>query len=261
MPHFAANLSMMFTEVPFLDRFQAAAEAGFDAVEFLFPYDFSPADIAQRLQDNQLTQALFNLPPGNWERGERGLAALPGRQDDFRRAVEQAIPYIEATKVGRVHAMAGIVGQGEGDQKQHLAVYEENLAWASAQLARHTTHTIDVLIEPLNNRDVPDYLLNRTDQAVAILEGLAIDNLKLQFDIYHCQIMEGDISKRLHRHLPYIGHVQIAGVPERHEPNIGELNYPYLFDQLDTLGYSGFVGCEYHPQQGTVAGLSWLPDS
>ena len=253
MPQFAANLSMMFTEVPFLDRFQAAAEAGFQAVEFLFPYDFPAAEIAQRLQNNQLSQALFNLPPGDWEKGERGLAALPGRQDDFRRAVERAIPYIEATKVGRVHAMAGIVDPA--DQETYLAIYQQNLVWASEQLAQHH---IDVLIEPLNNRDVPNYLLNRTDQAVAILETLAIDNLKLQFDIYHCQIMEGDVSKRLQRHFPYIGHVQIAGVPERHEPNIGELNYPYLFTQLDQLGYAGYIGCEYHPQRVTLAGLTWL---
>jgi hydroxypyruvate isomerase len=254
MPKFAANLSMMFNEGPFLDRFAMAAEAGFNAVEFLFPYDFPPNDIRQRLQEHQLTQALFNMPPGNWDAGERGLAAVPGREADFQRAIEQAIPYIEATGVGRIHAMAGIVPDG---QRAHAReVYLQNLSWAAQQLA---SLNVDVLIEPINNvRDIPGFFLNRTDDAAVIIAEVNQPNLKLQFDIYHCQIMEGDVAKRLEKHFPVTAHIQIAGVPERHEPNIGELNYPYLFNTLEQLGYSGYVGCEYRPKAGTVEGLDWL---
>lgn len=255
MPKFAANLSMMFNEVDFLDRFAAAAQAGFNAVEFLFPYDFSPEDIRQRLQDNQLTQALFNMPPGDWDGGERGLTALPGREDDFRAAFEQAIPYIQATGVGRIHAMAGIVDLD--DRVRAREVYLNNLRWA-AQRARELN--IDVVIEPINNvRDMPPgFFLNRTDEGAEILAELNESNVRLQFDIYHCQIMEGDVAKRLEKHSAITGHIQIAGVPDRHEPDIGELNYPFLFDKLDELGYAGFVGCEYRPKAGTVEGLGWL---
>jgi hydroxypyruvate isomerase len=254
MPKFAANLSMMFNEGAFLDRFAMAAEAGFNAVEFLFPYDFAPGDIRQRLQDHQLTQALFNMPPGNWEAGERGLAAVPGREADFQRAIEKAIPYIEATGVGRIHAMAGIVPDDQRAPARET--YLQNLSWAAQQLA---PLNIDVLIEPINNvRDIPGFFLNRTDDAAVIIAEVNQSNLKLQFDIYHCQIMEGDVAKRLEKHFPITAHIQIAGVPERHEPNIGELNYPYLFAKLDELGYDGYVGCEYRPRAGTVEGLSWL---
>ena len=254
MLKFAANLSMLFNEQPFLDRFALAAQAGFRAVEFLFPYAFSPADIEQRLRDHSLTQALFNLPPGDWDGGERGLAALPGREDDFKRSVDRALPYIEATGVQRVHAMAGIVAVDQYERA--CAVYLSNLVWAAQQLA---PLGVDVLIEPLNDRDVPGYLLPRTDVAAELISAVSAPNLKLQFDIYHCQIMEGDVARRLQKHLPIIGHIQIAGVPERHEPNIGELNYPYLFRHLECLGYTGYIGCEYHPKVDTEAGLGWLP--
>lgn len=255
MPKFAANLSMMFNEVDFLDRFAMAAEAGFNAVEFLFPYDYAPDEIRQRLQQHQLTQALFNMPPGDWASGERGLAALAGREADFRNALEKAIPYIEATGVGRIHAMAGIIT--DGDRAKARDVYLSNLSWA-AQRMREIN--IDVLIEPINNvRDMPPgFFLNRTDDAAEIIAELNEPNVKLQFDIYHCQIMEGDVAKRLEKHFAITAHIQIAGVPDRNEPDIGELNYPFLFDKLDELGFTGYVGCEYRPKAGTVEGLGWL---
>jgi len=254
MPRFAANLSMMYTEHAFLDRFAAAAQDGFDAVEYLFPYALAPGELAARLDAHGLAQVLFNAPPGDWEHGERGLASLPGREDEFRRSfVEQALPYAQALRCPRVHVMAGIAPSG-ADRAPLRATYLANLAWAAKQ-APH----LDVLIEPINTRDIPGYLLNRQDDAHAIVQEIGAANLKVQMDLYHCQIVEGDVAMKLRHWLPTgrVGHLQIAGVPERHEPDIGELHYPYLFELLDTLGYAGHVGCEYRPRAGTSAGLGW----
>jgi 2-dehydrotetronate isomerase len=253
VPNFAANLSMMFQEIEFLDRFGAAAKAGFRGVEFLFPYDFKAADIADRLKKHDLTQALFNTPPGNWGAGERGLAALPGREKEFRDGVARAIDYAKATNCRTIHTMAGLWPAGkakaEGD-----AVYVENVRYA-ADLAKKDG--ITVVIEPINTRDIPGYFLNTTTEGIAILDKVARDNARLQLDLYHCQIMEGDLAERTKRLMPRVSHVQIAGTPGRHEPDIGEVNYPFLYDLLDELGYKGWVGCEYRPKGATLAGLGW----
>ena len=254
MPRFAANLTMMYTEVPFLDRFAAAARDGFDAVEYLFPYEHAPADIAVRLKDNGLTQALFNLPPGDWAAGERGMACHPGREAEFAAALEHALPYIEATGCRRVHAMAGLVPAGSNPANLR-ETYVANLRQAAARLA---PLGVDLLIEPINSRDMPGYFLSLQQQAHDVLADVGAANLKVQMDFYHCQIMEGDLSKRLQKHLAGVGHIQIAGVPDRHEPDGGEVNYPHLFDLLDALGFAGFVGCEYRPRAGTSEGLSWM---
>ena len=255
MPAFAANLSLMFTEWDFLDRFDAAAEAGFTAVEYLFPYDYPPEIIAARLQRNGLTQALFNLPPGDWAAGERGLAALPDRFDDLRDSVAIALPYIAATGVGRVHMMAGIADPqdfGAG------TAYRRAVTYAAGRLAEAG---VDLMIEPINGRDMPGYYLNSVDRAAALIAEMKLANLKLQFDIYHCQIIHGDVTTRLRRLLPIVGHIQIASVPGRNEPDLEELNDPYLFQEMDLLGYQGFVGCEYRPRGKTLDGLGWLTDA
>ncbi|BAK76156.1 hydroxypyruvate isomerase [Pseudogulbenkiania sp. NH8B] len=254
MPQFAANLTMMYTEHDFLDRFAAAARDGFRAVEYLFPYDYPAADIAARLAAHGLTQALFNLPPGDWAAGERGIAALPGREEEFAASVERALEYAHATGCRRLHAMAGLVPQG-ADLTALRATFVANLRHAARRCAEHG---ITLLIEPINQRDMPGYFLSHQQQAHDIVAEVGEPNLKVQMDWYHCQIMEGDIAMRLRRHLAGVGHVQIAGVPERHEPDSGELNYPYLFALLDELGYDGYIGCEYRPRNGTSAGLAWF---
>jgi len=264
MPRFAANLSMMYTEHAFIDRFAAAAADGFDAVEYLFPYAVERAELAAQLQAHGLTQALFNAPPGNFEAGERGLACLPDRVDEFRRGfVEQALPYAQALGCTRVHVMAGLAPAGVA--REALAdCYQANLAWAAQQAA---PHGVAVLIEPINTRDIPGFFLNRQDQAhavvQAVVQAVGAANLQVQMDLYHCQIVEGDVTMKLRQYLGAdgggrVGHLQIAGVPDRHEPDQGELNHPYLFEQIDALGYTGFVGCEYRPRAGTSAGLGWL---
>lgn len=257
MPRFAANLSMMYTEVDFLDRFAAAAADGFRAVEYLFPYAFDRAELARRLQDQGLTQALFNAPPGDFDRGERGLACLPDRVDEFRRGLlEQALPYAQALGCRRVHVMAGLVPPG-ADRARLRDTYLANLAWAAGQ-AR--SQGVTLCIEPINTRDIPGFFLNRQDEAHAIVQQVGADNLKVQMDLYHCQIVEGDLAMKIRQYLPTgrVGHIQIAGVPERHEPDLGELHYPYLFQLLDELGWDGTVGAEYRPRQGTRAGLGWF---
>jgi 2-dehydrotetronate isomerase len=257
MPQFAANLSMMYTEVDLLDRFAAAAADGFAAVEYLFPYEHAPQALAQRLRDHGLTQALFNGPPGDWARGERGMACLPGREDEFRRSItEQALPYAQALGCRRLHVMAGLMPAG-ADRAQLRATYVANLAWAAQQAA---SVGVTVCIEPINTRDIPGFFLNRQDEAHAIVQEVGAPNLKVQFDLYHCQIVEGDLAMKIRQYLPTgrVGHIQIAGVPERHEPDLGELHYPYLFALLDELGWDGYVGAEYRPRAGTRAGLGWL---
>ena len=252
MPRFAANLTMMFQEFAFLDRFAAAAAAGFDAVEYLFPYDFEMSQIARSLRDNHLTQALFNLPPGDWAAGDRGLAALPGRKREFRDSVATALRYAGATGVGRLHVMSGIARR---DDPQAGACYRESLAYLCDQAGQAG---LDVLIEPINARDMPGYFLNDFNYAADLIADLGLANLKLQFDIYHRQIIHGDVLTGLKALMPIIGHVQIAAVPLRNEPGTGELDDMRVLTALDTLGYSGFVGCEYRPAAGTVEGLGWL---
>lgn len=254
MPRFAANLSMMYTEHDFLDRFAAAAADGFQAVEYLFPYDHPAAEIRKRLDDNGLTQALFNAPPGDWAAGERGIAALPGRETEFRTAFGRALEYAGVIGNDRVHVMAGLV-PADADRARARATYLENLAYAAASAA---AQGVTVLIEPINTRDMPGYFLNRQDDGQAICQQVGAANLKVQFDCYHCQIVEGDLAVKLKRDFAGIGHIQIAGVPDRHEPDLGELNYPYLFNVIDELGYDGWIGCEYRPRAGTSAGLGWL---
>ncbi len=252
MPRFAANLSMMFTEHPFLDRFKAAAKAGFTAVEFLFPYDHPADEVGKRLKENNLTQALFNLPPGNWDAGEKGFAALPERFDDLKQSIDTALPYAKATGVKRLHLMAGIA---DSRNKSAQDAYRKSVIYAAQTLA---PESIDVVIEPINPRNVPGFFLHDFGTAHTIVKELALPNLKLQFDIYHCQIIHGDVTMRLRAMMPDIGHIQIASVPSRHEPDSEELNYPFLFDELDRLGYKGFVGCEYVPRGVTTAGLGWF---
>ncbi|MGN4073503.1 2-oxo-tetronate isomerase [Burkholderia gladioli] len=254
MPRFAANLSMMYTEHPFLERFAAAARDGFRAVEYLFPYDFAADELKARLADAGLVQALFNAPPGDWAAGERGFASLPGREDEFRRAFDTALDYARVLGNDKLHVMAGLLPAG-ADRARHREVYLRNLAHA-AEAARAAG--ILVVIEPINTRDMPGYFLNRQDDAQAICREVGAPNLRVQFDCYHCQIVEGDIAVKLKRDFADIGHIQVAGVPERHEPDLGELNYPYLFELIDTLGYDGWIGCEYRPKAGTSEGLGWL---
>ena len=249
MPRFAANLSMMFNEVPFLDRFEAAAKAGFKGVEFLFPYEFPATEIAARLKGNGLSQALFNLPPGDWTKGERGLAALPGREADFEAAVKLALTYAEALGCPRVHAMAGLVHQGAT-----RATYVANLKKAAKMAAGSG---IEVIIEPINTRDIPGFFLNRTGDARAVIYEVGEPNLGLQFDIYHRQIMEGDVATAIREYAPLTRYYQLASPPDRGEPDAGELNYPWLFKLIDETGYKGFIGCEYRPRNGTVEGLKW----
>lgn len=254
MPKFAANLSLMYNEYAFLDRFAAAAADGFAGVEFLFPYDFAAAEIRARLDAAGLVQVLFNAPPGDWAAGERGIAALPGREEEFRRGFGLALEYAGVLGNRHVHVMAGLLQAGQERARQR-DVYLANLAHAARAAA---ATGITVLIEPINPRDMPGYFLNRQAEAHAICQEVGAPNLKVQCDLYHCQIVEGDLATTLRRDMAGIGHIQIAGVPQRHEPDLGEVNFPYLFNLLDELGYAGWVGCEYRPQAGTSAGLGWL---
>lgn len=253
MPKFAANLNFLFQEVDFLDRFQAAARAGFRGVECLFPYDFPPDVLADRLKASRLEQVLFNLSPGDWAAGECGLAAVPGREDAFWESVQQALKYARTLECRQVHALAGVVPAGVSPERCE-AVCVQNLRLAAEELK---AYGIRVLIEPLNTRDNPGYFLTTVAQARHIIEAVGSDNLFLQLDLYHCQVMEGDLAEKFKAHLAWIKHVQISGNPGRHEPDVGEIHYPYLFDLMDRLGYAGWVGCEYRPQATTVAGLGW----
>ncbi|NNU69899.1 hydroxypyruvate isomerase family protein [Rhizobium sp. WYCCWR 11152] len=252
MPVFAANLTMMFNEWAFLDRFDAAADAGFAAVEYLFPYEATPEAIAERLARNNLQQALFNLPPGDWAAGERGIAALPGRFDALKEDVERALDYAAATGVRRLHLMAGIADRHDEDAS---SAYRRSVTYAAGRLAEKG---IDLLLEPINGRNMPGYFLNDFGAAERLIAECDLPNLKLQFDIYHRQIIHGDVTMALRRLLPITGHIQIASVPSRNEPDGEELNYPYLFGEIDRLAYDGFVGCEYIPRGHTLDGLGWF---
>jgi len=258
MPRFAANLSMLFTEHALLDRFAAAAQAGFRAVELQFPYAAAATDIRQRLTDHGLTMVLHNLPAGDWDAGERGIACHPNRVDAFRAGVAQAIDYAQTLGVGQLNCLAGIAPTGVAQEQVHDTLVA-NVDYAATALK---AHGLRLLIEPINTFDVPGFYLNRTAQAVAILDQVGADNAWVQYDTYHAQRMEGELAATLQRYWPRIGHIQVADNPGRHEPGTGEINYHHLFSLLDTLGYSGYVGCEYKPQDagahGTTSGLSWV---
>ncbi len=265
MPRFAANLSMLYPELDFLDRFEAAARDGFQAVEFLFPYAHEPRELAARLKGNGLQQVLFNAPPGDWDRGERGVACLAGREAEFREGFGKALAYAQALACPRIHVMAGLVPAG-ADRAVLRPGYVANLKWAAAEAAKHG---VDVLVEPINTRDIPGFFLNRQDQAHELVAEIGAANVKVQMDLYHCQVVEGDVATKIRQYLPTgrVGHFQIAGVPERHEPDVGEMNYPYLFKVIDEVaagcGWTGWVGCEYRPRLGaqpggTSQGLGWF---
>ncbi|PHY05421.1 MAG: hydroxypyruvate isomerase [Alcaligenaceae bacterium] len=254
MPKFAANLTMLFTEHDFLDRFEHAAKAGFTAVEFLFPYAFAAGDIAQRLEKFGLTLVLHNLPAGNWDAGERGIACNPDRVGEFRAGVATAITYAKALGVKQLNCLAGKTPPGVSDEvlKQ---TFVSNLRFAAAELKQAG---LNLLIEPINTFDIPSFYLSRTAQAVAILDEVGASNAFVQYDIYHAQRTEGELASTMQKHLSRIGHIQLADNPGRHEPGTGEINYPFLFTHLEQLGYSGWIGCEYKPAITTEAGLGWL---
>ncbi|WP_043006697.1 2-oxo-tetronate isomerase [Comamonas testosteroni] len=261
MPRFAANLSMLYNDVDFLDRFAAAARDGFQAVEYLFPYAYAPEQLAALLKANGLQQVLFNAPPGDWDAGERGIACLPGREAEFREGIAKAILYAQALGCPRIHVMAGLVPK-DADAAAVHATYVANLRYAARQAA---PHGIQILLEPINGRDMPCFFLSRQDQAHALVAEVAEPNVKVQMDLYHCQIVEGDLAMKIRQYLPTgnVGHFQIAGVPERHEPDVGEINHTYLFQLLDSMGWDGWIGCEYKPARGaaphaTSDGLGWL---
>ncbi|HHI82347.1 MAG TPA: hydroxypyruvate isomerase family protein [Rhizobiales bacterium] len=253
MPRLAANLTMMFTEYPFMERFAAARACGFEGVEYLFPYDWPKEALAGALGGNGLEQVLFNLPPGDWAAGERGLAALPGRESEFMAGLEKALDYAEALGCTRLHAMAGIAACKE-DLPAMTGVYIKNLARAAEKCA---SANVRLLIEPINDIDMPGYFLNTSAQAMDIIAQTGSDNLFLQYDIYHMQIMEGRLAASLDKLLAKIGHIQIAAVPGRHEPDSGEINYQWLLKHLDEAGYGGWTGCEYRPRGKTEEGLGW----
>jgi hydroxypyruvate isomerase len=253
MPRFSANLSWLFTEVPFLERFGEAARAGFEAVEFAFAYDTPERAIADRLAEHPLDCVLINAPPGDYAAGERGIAALPGREKEFAASFAKALRYAAALRCPRIHVMAGLVPDAER-RTEARATFIANLRDA-CQAAR--AQGVTVLIESLNPRDVPNYLFSTVSEAHAIREAVGAPNIKAQMDLYHTQLVEGDLATKLERWLPHIGHVQIAGAPGRHEPDVGEINYAWLLRRVDALGYEGWVGCEYRPLTTTAAGLSW----
>jgi len=256
MPKFAANLSFLFTDALFPERFQRAAAAGFKGVEYLFPYDYPAHDVADWLRAADLEQVLFNQPPGDWAGGERGLACLPHRQGEFAESVEKALDYAVVLDCERVHCMAGLRPAGVADAELE-ATYIANLRYAADRLA---TIGATVMIEPINSRiDMPGYWLDSVEQGFRLLDAVDRSNVQVQLDLYHAQIIQGDLARTLEANLHRIGHIQIADNPGRHEPGTGEINYPFLFERLDRLGYTGWVGCEYKPLTTTEAGLGWLP--
>ena len=253
MPRLAANISMLFNELDFLDRFAAAAKAGFSGVEFLFPYAYPADQLAEKLRENNLTQALFNMPPGDWDAGERGYGCIADKRGAFQDGVEQAVTYAKILGCDRLHAMAGIAPAG-ADRDALTETYVENIQFAAAESAKAG---ITVVIEAINGRDMPGFFLNTSAQAMDILARVGAPNALMQYDIYHMQIMEGDLAPTIERLLPMIGHMQLADTPGRHEPGTGEINYSFLLPEIDRIGYSGWIGCEYRPAGDTVAGLSW----
>ena len=253
MPQFAANLTMLFNEVPFMERFEAAAKAGFKHVEFLFPYAFPAADIKARLDDNGLSLVLHNLPAGDWDAGERGIACHPDRVEEFRTGVAKAIEYAKVLGVKQLNCLVGKVPAGADDKAVHQTMVD-NLRFAAGELKNAG---LRLLIEPINTFDIPGFALNRTEQALALMDEVGSDNLFVQYDIYHAQRMEGELGATLEKNLARIGHIQLADNPGRNEPGTGEINYPFLFKLIDRIGYTGTIGCEYKPAGTTEAGLDW----
>jgi 2-dehydrotetronate isomerase len=254
MLRFAANLTMMYGECAFPDRFAAAAKDEFTGVEYLFPFEYPATQLASWLKESGLVQVLFNAPPGDWASGERGLAAVPGKENAFRESMATALEYAHALNCPKVHVMAGIQPAGvERALMRHTFV--TNLAWATEMAS---SAGVALLIEPINTRDMPGYFLNRQDEAHAIADEIGSPALKVQMDLYHCQIVEGDVSMKLKKYLKKVGHIQIASVPARHEPNSGELDYNYVLDLMEELAYDGWIGCEYRPKGATSEGLDWL---
>ena len=254
MPRFAANLTMLFNELPFLDRFEAARDAGFKGVEYLFPYAFEKEALAERLQEYGLTQVLHNLPAGDWDKGERGIAVLPGREAEFREGVARAIEYAKALNCRQVNCLVGIAPAGVDAGTLRRTVVE-NLRYAATQLKQAG---IKLLIEPINTYDIPGFYLNTTKQALDLIESVGADNLFVQYDVYHAQRTEGELAKTIEKNLASIAHIQVADNPGRNEPGTGEINYPWLFKHLDRIGYDGWIGCEYKPAADTRAGLDWI---
>jgi hydroxypyruvate isomerase len=254
MPKFAANLTMLFNEVDFLDRFAAAAKAGFSGVEYLFPYAYPKEQLVERLQAHKLKQVLHNLPAGDWAKGERGIACLPDRVGEFQDGVGSAIDYAKALSCTQINCLAGIAPPGV-DGTRVRETFVANLAFAASALK---AAGIRLLIEPINTRDIPGFYLNRTQQAIDIIGAVGSDNLWVQYDIYHMQVMEGDLAPTMQKHQAQIAHLQLADNPGRNEPGTGEINYPFLFAFVDRLGYGGWIGCEYKPKTTTLEGLVWI---
>jgi hydroxypyruvate isomerase len=254
MPRFNANLTWLFQEKPFSERFTAAAEAGFRGIEILFPYDHPASEIRSALQSNGQELVLMNAPPGNFSAGERGLAAVPGREGDFRETFGKALDYAETLDCRRIHIMSGITRESDHHEAHHTFLI--NLQYALDKVEKSG---VSILIEPINTRDFPGYFLTTVEQADGILQELSHPALKIQFDWYHAQIMGGDLARRTEKYFSKIGHFQLAGVPDRGEPDSGEVNFPYLFHLVDSLHYEGWIGCEYRPQGRTEEGLGWIP--
>lgn len=253
MPRLAANLSMLFTELRFQDRFAAARSAGFEGVEFLFPYAFERDLLADRLKAAGLSQALFNLPPGDWDAGERGIACLPRRVGEFQDGVGRALDYAAALGCPTLHCMIGIPPEGVA-RSVAMRTLVDNLRFAGKAAGQAG---VTIVVEPINQYDMPGYLVSRSADAAAILEQVGMETVRLQYDVYHMQRTEGELAATIARLLPLIGHVQVADNPGRHEPGTGEINYGFLLQELDRFGYGGWVGCEYRPVAGTVEGLGW----
>ena len=254
MPQFAANLTMLFNEYPFIERFEKAAKSGFQAVEFLFPYAYSPNEIRQQLDQNHLRLVLHNLPAGDWDAGERGIACHPERVDEFRAGVSKAIEYAKTLSVLQLNCLAGKTPESAKPDAVR-ATFIENLRFAASELKKAN---LRLLVEPINTFDIPGFYLSRTNQAIEIMDEVGADNLYLQYDIYHAQRMEGELASTIQKYLPRIAHIQLADNPGRNEPGTGEINYRYLFAHLDRIGYKGWIGCEYKPATTTEIGLAWL---
>jgi hydroxypyruvate isomerase len=256
MPKFAANLTMLFTEASFMERFALARQAGFTHVEYLFPYPFAAADLKAELDKNGLQQVLFNLPSGDWAAGERGIAALPGRSDEFRAGVPQATEYAKLLGVNRVNCLVGKRSADHSDE-EHRQTLIENIRFAATELAKHS---IELVIEPINHYDIPGFFINRTEQAIQLIDEVGHPNIRVQFDIYHVQREEGEITGTFRRYKDRIGHIQIADNPGRHQPGTGEIHFPFLFREIDASGYAGWIGLEYIPTPDTSTSLSWMKE-
>lgn len=254
MPRFAANISMLYNDLPFKERFAAAGKAGFKAVEFLFPYDHAPDVLAETAQAARVDVVLFNMPPGDWEAGERGIACHPGRVQEFQDNVAKAVSYARSLQCPRIHAMAGI-RPANVSHDDAIATLEANLRFAAREMARFD---LTLTVEPINSYDMPGFVLNRSAEALEVIRRTEAPNIKLQYDIYHMQRMEGDLAHTITEQLANIGHMQLADNPGRHEPGTGEINYDFLFSVIDRLGYEGWIGCEYKPATDTTTGLAWL---